>query len=88
MSKKDILQDELASIFGVPKENVDVFTVLNSLQIPDPTKVDVRYSVHNSPYWKSERLDGALSEQKDRVSAILPFMLNKPSLCLAYLLPL
>lgn len=52
----------------MPKENVDIFTVLNSLQSPDPTKVDVRYSVHNSPYWKSEKLDGILSGNKEAVS--------------------
>ncbi|ODN00523.1 DE-cadherin [Orchesella cincta] len=67
-SKKDLLQDELAARFGVPKENVDIFTVLNPLQSPDPYQIDVRYSVHNSPYWKAEKLDGILAGAKETVS--------------------
>ncbi|CAL8115153.1 unnamed protein product [Orchesella dallaii] len=63
-SKKDILQEELAARFGVPKENVDIFTVY-SIQGADPYLIDVRYSVHNSPYWKAEKLDGILSGAKE-----------------------
>lgn len=62
------MQAELANIFNVPLENVDVFTVLSPKQYNDPNLVDVRYSVHNSPYWKAEKLDGILAANKEVVS--------------------
>lgn len=61
------MQRELARIFEVPIENVDVFTVGNSPSISDMNFFDVRYSVHNSPYWKAEKLNGKLAESKDLV---------------------
>jgi len=68
LSSKDKLQLELAKIFGVPVENVDVFTVGNSPELSDANVFDVRYSVHNSPYYKPEKLDGLLAEKSNIVS--------------------
>jgi len=67
-SKKDRLQAELAEIFDVPVENVDVFTVGTSPDTVDNNYFDVRYSVHNSPFWKPEKLNGKLAEKKEWVS--------------------
>ncbi|CAH0562384.1 unnamed protein product [Brassicogethes aeneus] len=61
-SKKDILQFEIARILNTSRENVDVFTVLNS----GKELVDVRFSAHGSPYYYPEKLNNiATSNQKD-----------------------
>jgi hypothetical protein len=70
LSKKDKLQRELSIIFDVPFENVDVFTVGNSPDNSDMNTFDVRYSVHNSPYYKPEKLDGLLASRQEMVTKL------------------
>jgi len=68
-----MLQREIANTFDVPVENVDIFTV----NIPigynaDAPEIDVRYSVHNSPFYKPEKLDGRMSTLKEKVRLLCP----------------
>ena len=50
---------------------MDVFTVINPDIANDANVVDVRFSAHNSPFYKPERLDGVMGRNKDRVSLYL-----------------
>ncbi|XP_046385444.1 DE-cadherin isoform X3 [Ischnura elegans] len=73
VSKKDILQSKLATIFNVSRNNVDVFTVLHSLHHPlppshyfhspsdPPVLLDVRFSAHGSPYYHAEKVNSMTS---------------------------
>lgn len=63
MSPKEKLHTFIADLFNVSKENVDVFTVLKNDR--DSAVLDVRYSVHSSPYYAPEKLNGRLSQVKN-----------------------
>lgn len=62
-SPKEKLQEHLANLFNVSKDNVDVFTVLKNDR--DSAALDVRFSVHGSPYYAPEKLNGRLSQKKN-----------------------
>ncbi|XP_001603649.2 DE-cadherin isoform X2 [Nasonia vitripennis] len=66
ISKKDILQERLSSMFNVSVENVDVFTVLHS---PHHNKsvLDVRFSAHGSPYYAPEKLNTIVVTQSEMI---------------------
>jgi len=65
-SHYQLLQETVASWLQVPVDNVQVFTVLNH-----PTQqrtIDVRYSVHGSPYYRPTKLNGIMAQRKALVS--------------------
>ena len=65
-SRYQLLQETIASWLDVPVDNVDVFTVLNH-----PFKertIDVRYSAHGSPYYRSTKLNGLMVQYRSQVS--------------------
>lgn len=66
-SKKDKLQIRLASIFNVSLDNVDVFTVMPKVTVKD-TFLDVRFSVHGSPYYSAEKLNTKVASHWVEVS--------------------
>lgn len=57
-----LFQKHLATMLNVSQENVDVFTVLHSPHHNESDLLDVRFSVHNSPYWPPEELNTKLSQ--------------------------
>ncbi|XP_071958951.1 neural-cadherin-like [Antedon mediterranea] len=64
-----VLRNTLAEILGADEDNVDIFSVIN---VDGETNViDVRYSVHGSPYYKAERLDMAVRQNKEKVEAAI-----------------
>lgn len=69
MSPKEKLHIHLADLFNVSKENVDVFTVLKNDR--DSAVLDVRYSIHGSPYYAPEKLNGKVSQTKNRLEETL-----------------
>lgn len=62
VSKKEMFQVRLASIFGTDVENVDVFTVLHSPHHNNRSLLDVRFSAHGSPYYAPEKLNAITSQ--------------------------
>ncbi|XP_026497557.1 DE-cadherin isoform X4 [Vanessa tameamea] len=55
-SKKDKLHRRLSELYNKSMDNVDVFTVFSKLTVKDAF-LDVRFSVHGSPYFEAEKLD-------------------------------
>ena len=54
---------ELARLFSTAPENVDLFGVQNN----GAGGVDVRYAAHGSPYYRAEKMDGIVAQNKQRV---------------------
>ncbi|CAH1153422.1 unnamed protein product [Phaedon cochleariae] len=63
ISKKDILQQQIAKIVNTSLTNVDVFTVL---QAPNQNSsyIDVRFSAHGSPYYAAEKMESKVTEHQ------------------------
>ncbi|XP_037090978.1 DE-cadherin-like [Pollicipes pollicipes] len=57
---------ELAAMLGTPPENVDLFGVQNN----GAGGVDVRYAAHGSPYYRSEKMDGIVSQHKKQLEEV------------------
>lgn len=55
---KDRLQNSIAEMFNISRDNVDVFTVLQHDN--NATLLDVRFSAHGSPYYEPEKLNGMI----------------------------
>ena len=54
---------ELARLFTTAPENVDLFGVQNN----GVGGVDVRYAAHGSPYYRADKMDGLVAQNKKRV---------------------
>lgn len=52
----DKFQSKLAELLGIPKENVEVFSV--QLRKKHPPLTDVRFSAHGSAWYKPVKLNG------------------------------
>ncbi|XP_021942527.1 DE-cadherin isoform X2 [Zootermopsis nevadensis] len=63
-SKHELFHSRLARILNVSLENVDVFTVLHSPHNSNASLLDVRFSVHGSPYRRPEKLNAAVGLNK------------------------
>jgi hypothetical protein len=63
LSKKDVLQRDIATILNTSIENVDVFTVMPS----NGSYVDVRFSAHGSPYYAPEKLNNKATQQQEKL---------------------
>lgn len=75
-SRYDLLHEMLARKLGVAVENVDIFTVLNHPMLA--RTIDVRYSAHGSPYYRSARLDGIVIQDRIQVRLLsLPYLNRK-----------
>ena len=57
---------ELARLFSTAPENVDLFGVVDN----GAGGVDVRYAAHGSPYYRAERMDGIVAQNKKQVSRL------------------
>ncbi|XP_043236819.1 neural-cadherin-like isoform X1 [Amphibalanus amphitrite] len=58
---------ELARLFSTAPENVDLFGVQDN----GAGGVDVRYAAHGSPYYRAERMDGIVSQNKKQLEEML-----------------
>ncbi|XP_012283328.1 DE-cadherin [Orussus abietinus] len=67
VSKKDALQERLASILNTSLENVDVFTVLHSPHYNNKSLLDVRFSAHGSPYYAPEKLNTIVAQKSKEI---------------------
>jgi len=68
-TKHELFHSRMARLLNVSMENVDVFTVLHSPHNTNTSLLDVRFSAHASPYWRSEKLNAAVSLNKITVSS-------------------
>ena len=64
-SKYDMLRDKLAAKLLIPAHNVDIFTIMNHPELP--RTIDIRYAAHNSPYYRSAKLDGIVAQSLKEV---------------------
>eukprot|EP00095_Tigriopus_kingsejongensis_P004384 maker-scaffold1072_size64607-snap-gene-0.18 protein:Tk04384 transcript:maker-scaffold1072_size64607-snap-gene-0.18-mRNA-1 annotation:"GK18219" len=64
-SKMELFKEKFAEVLPdkVPLENIDVFSVM--LHSTRPHTTDVRFSVHNSPYYKPVKLNGILLRHRE-----------------------
>ena len=62
ISKKEVFQERIANMLNASVENVDVFTVLHSPHHNNRSLLDVRFSVHGSPYYAPEKLNTILAQ--------------------------
>ncbi|XP_058809964.1 DE-cadherin isoform X2 [Phymastichus coffea] len=67
ISKKDLLQEHLSTMFNTSVENVDVFTVLHSPYQNDSV-LDVRFSAHGSPYYAAEKLNTIVADHTQEIA--------------------
>ncbi|XP_038114556.1 DE-cadherin [Culex quinquefasciatus] len=58
LTPKDRLQNRIAEMFNISRDNVDVFTVLQ--RDNNASLLDVRFSAHGSPYYEPEKLNGMI----------------------------
>ena len=70
-SPRDRFRKTMADILETDVQNVDVFTVQEVNQGMEEG-IDVRYSAHGSPYYRSARLDGLVWMNKDKVRGPTP----------------
>ncbi|GLH15736.1 DE-cadherin [Gryllus bimaculatus] len=57
----------LANILNTSEENIDTFTVLHSPHNNDSNLLDVRFSVHGSPYYHPEKLNAIVGEHQEKL---------------------
>lgn len=57
----------IVDLIKAKPENVDLFTVKKKQQISSPPILDVRFSVHGSPYYTPERINGPLLTNREKV---------------------
>ncbi len=68
-SRLEKLRQLLANELGIPINNVQVFSIMNS---PATAKtVDIRFAAHGSPYYRSDRLDGIVMTQRQKVGLFI-----------------
>ncbi|XP_015609986.1 DE-cadherin [Cephus cinctus] len=67
VSKKEILQERLATMLNTSVENVDVFTVLHSPHHNNRSLLDVRFSAHGSPYYAPEKLNTIAAQHSKEI---------------------
>lgn len=67
VSKKEILQERLATMLNTTVENVDVFTVLHSPHHNNKSLLDVRFSAHGSPYYAPEKLNTIAAQNSKEI---------------------
>ena len=65
MSKSELFREKVAKLLEIPTENVDVFSVQLRKRYPPIT--DVRFSAHNSPYYKPVRLNGLILMHREEI---------------------
>ncbi|XP_071958459.1 neural-cadherin-like [Antedon mediterranea] len=66
-SKYGKLRKSLAGIIGAKEMNIDIFSVMDV--VGEANTIEVRYSAHGSPYYKAERMDSAVRQNKDQVES-------------------
>lgn len=62
-SKKEKFHELLADVLGVPKNNVDIITIIDTA----PGLTDVRYSAHGSPYYQASQVDSAVVRNQKEI---------------------
>ncbi|XP_031842734.1 DE-cadherin isoform X2 [Nomia melanderi] len=67
VSKKEMFQERIANMLNASVENVDVFTVLHSPHHNNRSLLDVRFSVHGSPYYAPEKLNTILAQHSREI---------------------
>lgn len=67
ISKKDILQQNLAKWFNTSVDNVDIITVMPS----NDSSVDIRFSAHGSPYYPPVKLNDKIAENQNLLEKAL-----------------
>lgn len=73
----------LSRVLKVDKENIDVFSVSTKQERPPVT--DIRFAAHESPYYKSEYLDGTVALNRDIIEREGNYdLINKLTLCRAF----
>lgn len=76
-NQKDMMQAEVAKLLNVSYENVDILSILHSPANKDRRLLDVRYSVHASPYHYPEELNTLTTiRQKELQFVESIFMIN------------
>ena len=75
-SPRDRFRKTMADILETDVQNVDVFT-MRDVPVQEVNQgmeegIDVRYSAHGSPYYRSARLDGLVWMNKDKVRGPTP----------------
>ena len=65
ISTRDEMQNMFSRIFNESVDNVDIFTVLTTQN--NDTLIDVRFSVHGSPYFAPERLNSETNLNQEEV---------------------
>ena len=63
-SMYDKFKGILSRVLKVDKDNIDVFSVVTK-QERGPPITDIRFAAHESPYYKSEYLDGTVALNRD-----------------------
>ncbi|XP_066595703.1 DE-cadherin isoform X2 [Prorops nasuta] len=67
ISRKDLLQEKLATMLNTSMEHVDVFTVLHSPHHNNMSLLDVRFSAHGSPYYAPEKLNTIVAQHSKEI---------------------
>lgn len=67
VSRKEIFREKVASMLNASVDNVDVFTVLHSPHYNNRSLLDVRFSVHGSPYYAPEKLNTILAQHSKEI---------------------
>ncbi|KAK0157584.1 hypothetical protein PV328_011310 [Microctonus aethiopoides] len=68
ISKRDKLQERLATMFNTSVNNVDVFTVLHSPHNNyNQSLLDVRFSAHGSPYYAPGKLNAIVEKNSKEI---------------------
>ena len=67
VSRKEKLQERLATMLNTNIENVDIFTVLHSPHHNNMSLLDVRFSAHGSPYYAPEKLNTIAAQHSKEI---------------------
>ncbi|KAK7504632.1 hypothetical protein BaRGS_00004118 [Batillaria attramentaria] len=65
-SKKEVFHELFAEKMGLPKENIDIITVMDVGGF-----TDVRYAAHGSPYYQSSQTDSVVVRNKDEFERVV-----------------
>lgn len=75
-NRKDLVQEQIAKLINVSYENVDIVSILHS-PIHKNKLLDIRYSVHASPYRYPEELNTLTTIKQNQLSFVESiFMVN------------
>ncbi|CAL4082232.1 unnamed protein product, partial [Meganyctiphanes norvegica] len=75
-SLHDKLKEQIAMVFDIKEDQVDIFTMVD-IELNGENAVEVRYNCHSSPYYTAPRLNGLILHHRKEIENDLAITIPK-----------